>query len=70
MSKKVAGKELRFASRADFDAAVNSATDEAIVILDGATVRGGVEPAIRFVTAADGGIELQKEAPAALLATA
>lgn len=49
-----------FADRAAFDHAVNTTRDGQIVLIDGVTVRGGVEPGLRFVTAEDGRIVLEE----------
>lgn len=46
-----------FRTRTDFDIALNANTDPNIVLLDGATVKGGVLPVVAFRTRADGQIE-------------
>ncbi len=55
----LADRHLGFADRAAFDHAVNESADGPIVLLDGETVKGGVEPALRFVTVGGGRIELE-----------
>jgi len=45
-----------FKDRSAFDAALHASTAPEIVILDGVTVRGGVEPAVEFVTTQPGPI--------------
>lgn len=54
-----------FANRVEFDLALNAATGPEIVNLDGATVRGGVLPALEFVTVDGGRIVLATERVAA-----